>query len=1267
MYLLQRIFLFLSFICLAVAAIAQPKLEFSLKKPKQFEERKLGSEKSADKKFTFMRRAYQNTNTHFNYYFNANNKLNDIIAEAAAQNKDNYTKLLNFYPYSLEQTAKSNYIDTILQKCTAGILLHDLRNDWIDNLYLVMGKAYLLRKNYDSAAMTFQYLNYSYAPKEKDGYDQTIGSNDHEGSNAFSISTKEKKGITAYTFTGPPSRNEAFLWQVRTLTENSEYIDASSLIETLRNDPNFPLRLKEELSEARAYMYYRLQMWDSSATHLIKAVATAPNPDLKARWHYLAGQMYQLANAPEKAAAAYAKCTDIAIDPVLEIYARLNSIRLRKSSDPKIIEDNIATLMAMSKKDRYTNYRDLIYYAAGLFELERNGYDVAEKYLQKSIAYNLNNPGQRSLSFLQLADMQFVQKKYSKASLPYDSTETTLLNDDDAKRVLDRRPGTNKIFAADEIITLQDSLLKIANLPEPQRTDFVKQYSKKLRKARGLKEELDAAQNFTGNAGPTAASAPSDLFSATAGKWYFADMNQRTTGFQKFKDRWGARQNNDNWRRSASQKIAPPAGNETSPDATLVPTTGLAAGEAEIYDTADISFDNLYSRLPIADDKKTKANNRINNALYAKATALLNDIEDYPEAIKVYELLLSRIDTGALAEKSWLALVYCYTKTGNLTAANAARQKLDKQFGNKTLTDLPIANKKKNEAGTSAYKDIYNLFLEGKFDDAVRKKSVADSMYGTYFWTPQLLYIQSVYEIKSRQDSLAIKTLTQIENSFAGHPLANRATTMKEVLGRRKEIEDYLTNLKITRATEDEVKIFSPDPISVKPQQNDSTLQANLKNQAEKQRLMDSTITANKKTFAQSEEAKRKDSLAQANAALKADMDRKRDSTLQANLRLKAETERKRDSTEQAQLQKKADAEKRKDSLAQAKLAKQLEDSRRKDSTAQALRMKQAETARIKDSTAQALRMKQAETTRIKDSIYQADLKRRQDEALLKKDANLQAQLAREAEASKAKQAAAELALAKQLAAEKRLDSLAQVQLKKQEDAARRKDSLAQAQLKKQENDARRKDSLAQLQLAKQAETMRIKDSTTQAQLMKKADEMRIKDSLAAVKLAQNLDAKRVADSLKLIEDYKKSNPKKPAVFVINNIVSPYLIAPTGKQLVGIVLEKIDPAYVNEVMYSFNSNPRRNLGDTLVQAIKVKLEENSWLVLLQSANFNSAQDAIDYIEYIKPLAKSNIIAWLDENKYSYIIISPANLEILKQDKNINLYQKVLNATIPAKF
>jgi hypothetical protein len=58
--------------------------------------------------------------------------INTVLERARLSQKDDFTRLLSFYPYSLENTAtQKQELDSVIYKCTAGILLHDLRNDCI--------------------------------------------------------------------------------------------------------------------------------------------------------------------------------------------------------------------------------------------------------------------------------------------------------------------------------------------------------------------------------------------------------------------------------------------------------------------------------------------------------------------------------------------------------------------------------------------------------------------------------------------------------------------------------------------------------------------------------------------------------------------------------------------------------------------------------------------------------------------------------------------------------------------------------------------------------------------------------------------------------------------------------------------------------------------------------------------------------------------------------------------------------------------------------
>jgi len=193
----SKILLSIVFILLLRTASGQVGIDYDLKKPAKWENRVLASETSNNgKKFKKFRHFVQNNITHYNYYYNANEKIRMIIARAKAQFREDYTRLLPFYNFTQDATAaQKKELDSVVYKCTMGILIHDTRNDWIDNLYLLMGESYYYKKFYDSAYITFQFINYAFAPKEDDGYFIPIGSNYNkdEGGNANKVSTPEKQ------------------------------------------------------------------------------------------------------------------------------------------------------------------------------------------------------------------------------------------------------------------------------------------------------------------------------------------------------------------------------------------------------------------------------------------------------------------------------------------------------------------------------------------------------------------------------------------------------------------------------------------------------------------------------------------------------------------------------------------------------------------------------------------------------------------------------------------------------------------------------------------------------------------------------------------------------------------------------------------------------------------------------------------------------------------------------------------------------------------
>ena len=268
---------------------AQLGFDLKIDKPEPYDNRTLKAEKTGEKALKPSKKFFQNLTTHYNYFFNANNKLNEVIDGAKLAFRDDYTELLSFYNYTLDATEQNSIqLDSIIYKSKTGLVMHDLRNDWADNMYLLWGAAWFLEKKFDSAALMFQFINYAFAEKEPDGYYRYIGSR-MDGNNALTIATDEKKKSTEHF----GSRNNAFLWQIRTYIESGRLTEAGTLIATLKDDPFFPKRLITDLEEVQAYWFYKQSIWDSSAAHLINALDNAKTKQEKARWEYLAAQMFE--------------------------------------------------------------------------------------------------------------------------------------------------------------------------------------------------------------------------------------------------------------------------------------------------------------------------------------------------------------------------------------------------------------------------------------------------------------------------------------------------------------------------------------------------------------------------------------------------------------------------------------------------------------------------------------------------------------------------------------------------------------------------------------------------------------------------------------------------------------------------------------------------------------------------------------------------------------------------------------------------------------
>ena len=766
----MKTYVLLLFLMVGIAnfLVAQPYTGISLPKNKPYTERLLPAEKTGEKGFRLPKRIFNNTVTRYNYVFNATTRLDAIIERATLKQKENYAELLPFYPYSLETTAKDE-IDTIIYKCTAGILLHDLRSDWVDNLYIILGKAYLHRQDFDSALTVFKYVNYAFAPKDE-GTDLPIGSNISNTNGVFTISTNEKRNIWKKITTTLPSRNESFLWMIRTYLEQNKQSEATGLTALLRTDKIFPARLIPALDELTAYSFYKVERYEQAANFLAKTVSFAANKTEKSRKAYLTAQLYEKAGQQNLAKQYYIQAIAVAQDPYLEIYANVAINRLTQvtGADSK-------ALIAMAKKDRYEAYKDVIYFAAASVELSKKNYALTENYLLESIKNAGDNEAQKQQSLVLLGDINYDQKKYGAAYKYYDSLNVQNLDPIQKEKIETRKPALQIINTNLTSIALEDSLQKIAALPEIERTIFLRKLYKQLRK-----EKDDASQDKVADAN---AASSFDLFSSNDNtSFYFLNKALRTKGAAAFKTSWGNRQNLDNWRRQAALDA-----NIGAATINMATATTDAAKKDSIQ---TISYEALAESIPTGPKQIEASNQKWAKALLDNAQIFQLNLSDYPSAIEAYTFYLNKFAAGASLDLVYNNLALCYSVTGDQNKADSLRKLLQEKFpSSKLLAKKDTLATTTISSADNSYLQIYEYFINGAYEKALALKEEAINKYGKDIWAPQFLFMEATLLMKNKEDSAATQKLNKIIADYKGSAIAKKAAAMLEVLKQRETIE----------------------------------------------------------------------------------------------------------------------------------------------------------------------------------------------------------------------------------------------------------------------------------------------------------------------------------------------------------------------------------------------------------------------------------------------------------------------------------------------
>lgn len=114
---------------------------------------------------SFLSKVYHNTTARYNGYFNADLLMQESVAALNQEYVEDYDTLIPVYPYMANPNVENqfNTLDKVIEKVTTVSSLHR-QSHWLDDNYLMLGKAQFLKKNYKEAGAAFMYLVNNFDP-----------------------------------------------------------------------------------------------------------------------------------------------------------------------------------------------------------------------------------------------------------------------------------------------------------------------------------------------------------------------------------------------------------------------------------------------------------------------------------------------------------------------------------------------------------------------------------------------------------------------------------------------------------------------------------------------------------------------------------------------------------------------------------------------------------------------------------------------------------------------------------------------------------------------------------------------------------------------------------------------------------------------------------------------------------------------------------------------------------------------------------------------
>ncbi len=673
------------------------------------------------KKNTPASRNWQAFTTRYNVYYNGKTHYDEQLKAMLDGYQDDYSQLVKVHPAEARNDKKapqpSGDFKRTIEKMQKSIQLHSIKkkprkktgsakekafrareefNPFLHNSWLTMGKGQYMNGDFLGAASTFFYISkhFTWLPK-------TV--------------------------------TEARLWMALSYLAMDWDYEAENALHPVKEKDLVNNELRNLYNLAYADYYLHTKNWEKAVKPLEYAARHAKGSQKNRLW-FLLGQTYTQLGKKKDAYNAFKKAgSGAATDYRTKFNARIKQSEVFQGTN---IKKEVRALRNMTHYARNTEFLDQIYYAIGNLYISRKDTAEAMKNYRLAVEKSTRNGIDKALAQLALGNLYFLQGDYVKAQPCYSEAVPQLPETyPDYKMLKKRSDVLDELATYAGNVHLQDSLLTLSKMtPEEQRKACQKLVDELIEREKKEAEEAAREEYLANQQGADdnikRNDTPANTMINNGDKsWYFYNSMTKNQGKTEFQRRWGARKNEDDWRRRNKSVFSldeESADDESDDEGDGLPndTTSMSPEEKEAakkqMDAASDPHNVEYylAQIPKTPEEIQTCHDVIQEGLYNMGIILKDKLEDFPSARKEFNRLLESYPDNIYRLDVYYNMYLMAVRSGDVAQAERWRQMIlanfpDSPYGQAMLDPNYFENLRKMfRVQEAKYQEAYDAYLD---------------------------------------------------------------------------------------------------------------------------------------------------------------------------------------------------------------------------------------------------------------------------------------------------------------------------------------------------------------------------------------------------------------------------------------------------------------------------------------------------------------------------------------------------------------------------